>query len=335
MIRVEKEAAALTTEHRLRRAVGRRPMPALMTGLAGVPGVDGLKATTLVAQALGQLAPVAGQYAAVQPRLGLDVSAGLRLCAPGRLGHALGIELLRHQGMGLVRQGPADVVGVMGPDPFLLAPQLRQLPAQPPRPHRALALAGLQPLLTRYFGLQAGQVGQGVPGAVAVGDLAHIAVQTQNPGGRTGPHRVSGHRVGEVDVPLGPRPCPFLADAGLERLPVGIQVAALEPQPAAARHVQLVVPDLDAFGEGEAILVVMLAFEHRIAALALKEGLVRVRQVLQDIPHSRETVLPQPRVLRVPPESRELLAQAEEGELGLSRFRTDLVVLPAPIGPVL
>ena len=55
----------------------------------------------------------------------------------------------------------------------------------------------------------------------------------------------------------------------------------------------------------------VLAFEDRIVALALKEGLVRVRQVLQDVPHSRETVLPQPGVLRVPPESRELLVQAE------------------------
>ena len=101
------------------------------------------------------------------------------------------------------------------------------------------------------------------------------------------------------------------ADAGLHRLPVGVQVAALEPQPAAARHIQLVVPDLDAVGEGEAILVVVLAFAHRIAAQALEEGLVRVRQVLQDVPHSRETVRPQPRVLRVLPESRELLVQAE------------------------
>ena len=55
---------------------------------------------------------------------------------------------------------------------------------------------------------------------------------------------------------------------------MGIQVAALEPLPAAARHVQLVVRDLDAFGEGETILVVVLAFEHRVAAQALEEGLV-------------------------------------------------------------
>ncbi len=86
--------------------------------------------------------------------------------------------------MGFVRQGPADVVGVIGPDPFLLAPQLRQLPAQPPRPHRALALAGPQPLLARQLGVQAAQVGQGVPGARAVGDLAHIAVQPQDAGSR-------------------------------------------------------------------------------------------------------------------------------------------------------
>ncbi len=91
MIRVEKEAAALTPEHRLRRAVGSRHMPARMTGLAGVPGVHGLKAATLVGEPLGQLAPVAGQYAAVQAGFGLDVSAGLCFCTPGRLGHALGV----------------------------------------------------------------------------------------------------------------------------------------------------------------------------------------------------------------------------------------------------
>ncbi len=312
MIRVEKEAAALTPEHRLTLPVGGRDVPARMTGLAGVPGVYGLKATALIGEPLGQLAPVAGQDTAVQARLGLDVSARTVLGPFSRLGHALGVELLRHQGVGLVRQGPADVVRVIRPDPFPLAPQLRQLPAQPPRPHRALALAGLQPLRTRCFGLQAGQVGQGVPGAVAVSDLAHIAVQPQHPRCRTLPHRVRGHRVGKIDVPLGPRPCPFLADAGLERLPVRIQVTALEPQPATARHVQLVVPDLHPVGEGEAIPVVVLAFEHRIAALPLKEGLVRVRQVLQDVPHSLETVRLQPGVRRVLPESREFLTQAEE-----------------------
>ena len=184
MIRVEKEAAALTPEHRLRRAVGRRPMPALMAGLAGVPGVHGLKAATLVGEPLGQLAPVAGQDAAVQAGLGLNVGARTGLSPLSGLRHALGLQVLRHQGVGLVRQVPADVMGVIGPDPFLPAPQLRQLPAQPPRPHRALALAGLQPLLARQLGVQAAQVGQGVPGARAVSDLAHIAVQPQHAGSR-------------------------------------------------------------------------------------------------------------------------------------------------------
>ncbi len=91
MIRVDKEAAALTPEHRLTLPVGGRDVPALMASLAGVPGVDGLKAATLVGEPLGQLAPVAGQYAAVQAGFGLDVSAGLCFCTPGRLGHALGV----------------------------------------------------------------------------------------------------------------------------------------------------------------------------------------------------------------------------------------------------
>ncbi len=78
-------------KHRLRRAVGGRDMLALMAGLAGVPGVHGHQLPALVLQPLGQLAPVAGQYAAVQARLGLDVSAGLRHCAPRRLCHSLGV----------------------------------------------------------------------------------------------------------------------------------------------------------------------------------------------------------------------------------------------------
>ncbi len=181
MVRVEEEVAALTAEHRLGRAVGRRHMPALMAALAGVAGVHGFKATTLVAQALGQLAPVAGQDAAVQAGLGLDVRAGIVRGTPGRLRHVARLQVLDHHGVRLIRQRPADVVGVMGPDPFLLAAQFLQLAAQPPRPHRALALARLPALIPRGPGLQAGQVRQRVHPARAVGDLAHIAVQPQHP----------------------------------------------------------------------------------------------------------------------------------------------------------
>ncbi len=59
--------------------------------LAGVSGVHGFKAATLVAQALGQLPPVAGQYTAVQPRLGRDVGARVVLGAARRLRHPLGV----------------------------------------------------------------------------------------------------------------------------------------------------------------------------------------------------------------------------------------------------
>ncbi len=71
--------------------VGGRDLPAVMAGLAGVPGVHGFKASPFVAQALGQLAPVAGQYTAVQTRLGLDVGAGLGRGAARRLRHPLGV----------------------------------------------------------------------------------------------------------------------------------------------------------------------------------------------------------------------------------------------------
>ena len=128
MIRVQLEVAALTSEHRLRGPVARRHMPALMAGLAGVPGVHGHQLPTLVLQALGQLAPVAGQDPAVQAGLGLDVGAGTVLGPLSGLRHAAGVQLLDHQGVGLVRQRPTDVVGVIAADPFLLAPQFLQLP---------------------------------------------------------------------------------------------------------------------------------------------------------------------------------------------------------------
>ncbi len=110
---------------------------------------------------------------------------------------------------------------------------------------------------------------------------------------------------------------------------------ALEPQPADPGHPQVLVPYLYPVGDGEAILVGVLAFEQRIAALTLEAGLERIRQVLQAVPHRLETVLLQPGVLRIPSEGREFLAQAEKGDLGLSPFGTDLVVLPTPVGPVL
>ncbi len=128
VIRVQLEVAVLTPEQRLRGPVVRRHMPALMTGLAGVPGVHGHQLPTLVLQALGQLPPVAGQDSAVQAGLGLDVGTGTVLHPLSGLRHAAGVQLLDHQGVGLVRQRPTDVVGVIAADPFLLAPQFLQLP---------------------------------------------------------------------------------------------------------------------------------------------------------------------------------------------------------------
>ncbi len=82
MIRVHTQVAALTMKHRLALPVGGGDMPAVVTGLAGVAGVHGHEASTLVLQTLGQLAPVTGQYAPVQAGLDLDVAAGLRLGPP-------------------------------------------------------------------------------------------------------------------------------------------------------------------------------------------------------------------------------------------------------------
>ncbi len=83
------QVAALTMKQRLALPVGGRDMPAVVAGLAGVLGVHGFNAATLVAQALGQLPPVAGQYTAVQPCFGPDVGTGLGLGPPRRLRHVL------------------------------------------------------------------------------------------------------------------------------------------------------------------------------------------------------------------------------------------------------
>ncbi len=323
MIRVQLEVAALTPEHRLRGPVACRHMPALMAGLAGVPGVHGHQLPTLVLQALGQLAPVAGQDPAVQAGLGLDVGAGTVLGPLSGLRHAAGVQLLDHQGVGLVRQRPTDVVGVIAADPLLLAPQFLQLPPQPPRPYRAPLLARLLALIPRGPGGQAGHFRQRVRPARTVGDLPHIPVQTQYSRGCAGAYGDCGHCIGEIDVPLGPRARAFLPDAGLPRLPVGIGVTALEPQPAEAGHVQVLVLHPDALRDGEPVLPAVPALEAGIRPRALKEGLVGIRQVFQDIADLAAAVLLQPRVPGVPPQGCELLAQAEEGHLG--------ALLPRPL----
>ena len=216
----------------------------------------------------------------------------------------------------MVRQGPADVVRVIGPDPFLLAPQPGQLAPNPPRPHRTRALARPLPLLAGPLSLQAAQLGHAVHSALTVGDLAHIPVQTQDSRGRAGAHGVRRHRIRQIDVPLGPRPRPFLPDTRLPDLPVGIRIATLEPQPAKARHAQVQGPHLYAFRDGEPILPAVAALEAGISPRALKEGLVCVRQVFQDVTHLAEAVLLQPRVPGITPQRGEVLAQAEEGDAG-------------------
>ena len=115
---------------------------------------------------------------------------------------------------------------------------------------------------------------------------------------------------------MGPRARAFLPDARLPRLPVGIGVTALEPQPAEAGHVQVLVLHLDALRDGEPVLPAVPALEAGIRPRALKEGLVGVRQVFQDIADLAAAVLLQPSVPGIPPQGCELLAQAEEGHLG-------------------
>ncbi len=304
----------LAMKHRLALPVGGRDMPALVAGLAGVPRVHGHPAPTLVLQALGQLAPVASQDAPVQAGLGLDVGTGLRQSAPGRLCHRLGGQGLSHKGVGLVRQRAADMMRVIVPGPLLLAAQLGQLAPDPPRPYRALALARTLSLLARHLGLQATQVGHAIYIPIAVGDLSHIPIQPQCAHSRAHPYRVRRHLISEVDVPFGPHPRAFFSDARLPGLAVGIQVAALHPQPAYAGHAQLLGSHLYASRDGEAVLPGVLAIECGVRPLTPEERRVGIRQVLQDIAHFGEAVLLQPGELRVPPQRREFFTLAEEDQ---------------------
>ena len=85
----------------------------------------------------------------------------------------------------------------------------------------------------------------------------------------------------------------------------------------------------DALREGEPVLSAVSALEAGIRPRALKEGLVRVRQVFQDIADLAAAGLPQPRVLGIPPQGGEFLVHAEGGHTG--------GVLPVPflVGRVL
>ncbi len=65
VVRGHAQVTALAVKPRLDRAVGGRDVAAVMAGLAGVPRVHGHKLPTFVLQAWGQLAPIAGQDAAV------------------------------------------------------------------------------------------------------------------------------------------------------------------------------------------------------------------------------------------------------------------------------
>ena len=171
-------------------------------------------------------------------------------------------------------------------------------------------------MIPRGPGCQAGHFRQRVRPARTVGDLPHIPVQTQYSRGCAGAYGDCGHCIGEIDVPFRPRARAFLPDAGLPHLPVGIGIGALEPQPAEARHAQVLGPHLYPLRDGEAILPAVPALEARISPRALKEGLVRVRQVFQDVADLAEAVLLQPCVPGITPQGGEFLAQAEEGDAG-------------------
>ena len=95
-------------------------------------------------------------------------------------------------------------MGVVGPDPFLLAPEFCELATEAPTSHRPFALAGLLSLLAYDLGVQARWICEGtIHRALVVCKLPRIAVKTQQFLGRPLRHRGDRHLIRNVGIPLG------------------------------------------------------------------------------------------------------------------------------------
>ena len=97
----------------------------------------------------------------------------------------------------------------------------------------------------------------------------------------------------------------------------------------------MVVHQFHIAGNGKSILITVAAFEFRVAALSLAEGLVGFSQILQDMSHRLEAVVLQPGGVRMVTQGGEFKPHAEKCEIELRLFRSNLVILPAAIVPVL
>ena len=199
------KVAALTSEHRLRGPVGRRHLPALMAGLAGVRGSTDTSCPHLYCRRWASWPQLLARIPRFRPALALTLVPGLsgvpladfvrrRVCrssttrvwawsASARL--MWWVSLLR------IRFCWRRSFCSCPPPPL---DKGIQPPPQPPRPHRAPLLARLPALIPRGPGCQAGHFRQRdswgpgqeleVHPARTVGDLPHIPVQTQHSRGR-------------------------------------------------------------------------------------------------------------------------------------------------------
>ena len=176
------------------------------------------------------------------------------------------------------------------------------LPRAPPRP---LALFRQAALMSLEFGFQQCQVWHAMYLAVAVGNLAGIAVDADDPA---------------VVIRLRCRNfvahdrLPAASDAADHRLdrPAGrIRVAAAtaDRQPADLRDRRLSVADADVFRDGERRIAVAV-FPLRVSGTALEERLPRVRLVAQRVAQDGVGMLPKP--IGLVPQRLERCSEREE-----------------------
>ena len=176
------------------------------------------------------------------------------------------------------------------------------LPRAPPRP---VALFRQTTLMSLEFGFPQCQVWHAVYLAVAVGNLACVAVNTDEPAIVILVR--CRYFVAHDRLP----PVSDAADYRLYRLAgrIRIAAAAADRQPTDLRDRKLAVADADVFRDGERRIAVSV-FPLRVPGTAFEERLPRVRLVAQRVAHDGVGMLPKP--IGLVPQRLERFSQREE-----------------------
>ena len=183
--------------------------------------------------------------------------------------------------------------GTLDADALLLAPA------------RTLALPAQRSLMSLQPGLEPFQIRHAMNFTVAVGNLAGIAVDADDPAVVILLRRR--YFVAHDRLPA----ASDAADHGLDR-PAGripIAAAAADRQPADLRDRKLSVADADVFRDGDRRIAVSV-FPLRVSVTALEERLPRVRLVAQRVAHNGAGMLPKP--IGLVPQRLERFSEREE-----------------------